>query len=621
MSNKASGVSRKKCPAVDRVLYVLLFILSPAIAFASVGAEEEGKLVTSIGVAIVAATVMAFIGTLLKQPLLLAYLAAGVIIGPKIGFGLVSSESDIEVISHIGLILLLFLIGLEIDIKKLRQSGASMAASGISQFIICVAIGLGFFFMLGYTMGGGKYDLLYLAICCGISSTAIVVKLLYGKFELDTLAGRITLGILVFQDIWAIVVLGVQPNLADPEVFAILLSFAKGGLLVVISMAISRFVLPRLFRSIAKIPEIMLVASLGWCFFICGLAALFGLSLEMGALIAGVSLSTFPYNLDVIAKVVNIRDFFITLFFVALGMQIPNPFAEPKILLAAAVASLFLIGSRFVSIYPLLYLMKNGNRVSLLTSINLSQMSEFSLVIASMGLAAGHIGTGTFTTIIFIFVITSVSSTYMIKYSNKIQSTLAKALARVGLGDVRADGSGQADGPGHDIALLGFFRVASSIVAEIEKTAGGEGGALPGERIMVVDFNPEVHRTLSLLGIRAVYGDICHPDTLHHAGIDDVKIFVSTIPDHLLVGTDNLKIIQHVRTLCPKARIIVTAESVPRALKMYAEGADYVYLPRIIAAQHLLPIIREFLTDDRARLDSLRDEQIADLRDRNEIIS
>ena len=297
-------------------LFTLCIMFLPQSIFASGDDGGGHQLISNIGISIIAATILAYLGNILKQPLLLAYIVAGIIIGPKIGLELVTSEADIDVISEIGLILLLFMIGLEIDVKKLKESGKSLITTGVLQFIITVAMGFGFFILLDYSLGGGNYDLGYLAVCCGISSTTIVVKLLYEKFELDTLPGRLTLGVLVFQDIWAIVVLGIQPNLANPDILQILWSFGKGGILVLISLLISKYVLGYIFKTIAKQPELVLIASLGWCFFICGIAGYFDLSLEMGALIAGVAISTFPYNLDVIAKIVSIRDFFITLFFV-----------------------------------------------------------------------------------------------------------------------------------------------------------------------------------------------------------------------------------------------------------------------------------------------------------------
>lgn len=583
--------------------------------------EHGADVVTGVGIAILAATLVAFVGHKLKQPLLLAYIAAGIIIGPQIGLGLIKDMGTIETISHFGLILLLFLIGLEIDIKKLKSSGASLIVSGATQFPISVLLGLGFFALLGFSMGGGTYDLLYLAACCGLSSTAIVVKLLYGKSELDTLAGRITLGILVFQDIWAIIMLGIQPNLASPDIVQILMSFVKGGILVGVAMLMSKYVLPAFFKSIAKVPELVLVSSLGWCFLICGGASMLNLSLEMGALIAGVAISTFPYNLDVIAKVVNIRDFFVTLFFVSLGMQIPNPLDNPQILLLAAAASVFLMVSRLFAVFPTLHILKNGNRVSLLTAINLAQISEFSLVIASLGVTAGHIGKDTLSIIIFVFVITSVLSTYLIKYSHGIQKWLSGVVSSVGFKDISGIGESEEKEDNKEIAILGFHRTASSMVHEIiawDETV--EEGQSMKDKIVVVDFNPEIREKLSGLGIKVVYGDISHMDTLHHAGIHHVKLVVSTIPDNILVGTDNLKIIRHMKEICPHARIIVTAESPESALKMYEEGADFVILPRIVSAKNILEMVNLVMRVHAEDMKTMVDHEIQQLKSRNEIM-
>lgn len=596
---------------------LVLFCASPLLA--SGGGASQENVISGIGIAILAATVMAFIGHKLKQPLLLAYIVAGVIIGPEIGFGFISNVADVETISHIGLLLLLFLIGLEIDIKKLRQAGKSLVIGGVSQVPLCIALGMGFFLLMGFTLAPGKYDLLYLAACLSMSSTAIVVKLLYGKFELDTLAGRITLGILVFQDIWAIVLLGIQPNLTNPNILQILLSFGKGFLLVGVSMLISKFILPKLFKTIAKVPELVLISSLGWCFLVCGAASFLGISVEMGALIAGISISTFPYNLDVIAKVVNIRDFFVTLFFVSLGMKIPNPLADLSVLIIAAVASLFLVASRLLSVFPVLYSMKNGLRVSLLTSINLSQISEFSLVIASMGLAAGHIGRNTLSIIIFVFVITSILSTYLINYSDPLQKFLSSVLKKIGLRDIQNPVVEEAIEDDKEIALLGFYRTASSFLNEIIRVENETDRSIR-DKVVVVDFNPEIRESLQAMGVKVVYGDIGHLDTLQQSGIQNAKIVISTIPDTILVGTDNLKIIKHMKDICPQAKIIVTAESIERALRMYAEGADYVLVPRVLSAHHLKTMVQRLLSDNPQTLAGDIRKEIELMRGSTEII-
>lgn len=616
------------------VTAIAILLISGSV-FASADGHHDPvhDLLMHIGLTILVATILAYVGHVAKQPLILAYLAAGALIGPNFGLGLIKTEKDISTISELGLVLLLFMIGMEIDLKKIKASGKSLILTGITQFAICAGLGILFFQLIGFQLGGGKYDAFYLAVCCGISSTAIVVKLLYGKFELDTLAGRLTLGVLVFQDIWAIVVLGVQPNLANPELLQILLSFAKAGVLVAISIAMSKYVLPSLFSRIAKIPELTLLMSVGWCFAVCAAALGFGLSLEMGALIAGVSISAFPYNLDVVAKTITLRDFFITIFFVSLGMKIPNPVTHINLVGIAVIVAAFVIVTRFLSIYPVLFSLKNGNRVSILTSLNLSNVSEFSLVIAALGLASGHISSDILSIIIFTFVITSIFAPYMIKYNQQLQGKITAIFEMVGLKDKQKFVEPIEQELNKDIALLGFFKVASSFVTDaVEDT----GKSSLKEKIVVVDFNQTVHSKLKSLGIPAIYGDIGHIDTLHHVGLHHTKVAISTIPDTILVGTSNTKLIKVIEDIAPHAKIIVTAENPESALKMYEAGADYVFLPRQLASAHLMPIVRDMLVTTEegkspaaksrrkkaeARLEQLREAAISELRERHEIIA
>lgn len=622
------SILRKKGRTISVCLVVFFICLAPDIASAS-GAPGEPTLLFSISISILAATICACVAYLLKQPLILAYIAAGVAIGPNMGFALIHNKSDIETISEIGLILLLFMIGLELDLKKLRKAGKSLILTGVLQFIICASLGFGFFLLLGFSLRGqapftydilgvkvlgGPYDLPYLAACIALSSTTIVVKLLYEKFELDTLAGRLTLGVLVFQDLWAIVLLSVQPNLAHPDVAIIFLSFAKGALLVLVSLLMSKYVLGALFRTIAKVPEIMLVASLGWCFFIAGLAHYLGLSLEMGALIAGVALSTFPYSIDIIGKIINIRDFFITLFFVALGMMIPNPLANPGLLLIAALTALFLVATRFLSVYPLLFFLGNGNRVSLLATINLSQISEFALVIAVIGVKSEsrHIGPDIVTIIIFVFVLTSIASTYMIQYSHGLQNFLRKGLEKLGFRALHREPLEDRQAQPPDLALLGFFRVASSFLTEVEDLKPRWTN-----RLVVVDFNPEVFTRLSTRGVKIVYGDIGNMHTLQHAGLEHARVVVSTITDDILVGTNNLKLLSQLRSLCPEARIVVTAASPTQALQLYEAGADYVLRPNFLTATHLISVLDHLFRED---MEVVRKEEMQKLSQRREVL-
>jgi Kef-type K+ transport system membrane component KefB len=489
--------------------------------------------------------------------------------------------------------------------------------TGVLQFVLCVALGLLFFYPLGFRMSGGDFGLLYIAVCCAISSTMIVVKLLYDKQELDTLPGRITLGVLVFQDIWAIVVLGIQPNLLNPEFTTLLGSLVKGALLVAVSLLVSKALLPQVFRSVAKLPELMLIGSLAWCFMVSAGADAAGLSREMGALVAGVSISTFPYNMDVVAKVVSIRDFFVTLFFVALGMQIPMPTMD--MIEIALIASAFLIASRFIIVFPILRGLGLGHRASLLPAINLAQMSEFAMVIAAIGVGYQHIDQNTVSVLIFVFAITSVASTYLIGYSHPLQQSLTGWLRKAGLEDLDAESGDAPAGPAHagkDLVLLGFFLEASALVHEYEQ-AVVDGRHPLLDRLLVIDFNPQAHAELRRRGIACLYGDVSHMETLHHADIHGAALVVSTIPDTMLKGTDNMRLLKHARRLCPHAKVIVTANGPAAALEMYEAGADYVFVPRLHSASQMAEVLAQGLEHG---FDKLRDEQIAQLRRRNEVL-
>lgn len=570
----------------------------------------QADILFQISVAIVVATALALLARLARQPLILAYIAGGVIVGATEGFGWVRTEA-IEPISELGLILLLFMIGLEIDLKKVKHSGPAVLATGIGQFPLCVALGLGFFLLLGFQFGSDDLSALYLAVACALSSTMIVVKLLYDKFELDTVPGRITLGILIFQDIWAILFLAVQHELRNPAPVLLLYSLVKGLGVVALALLLARYVLPVLFRWIARTPEVMLIAALAWCFGISMLAASMGLSREMGALIAGIAVSAFPYNLDVVAKIISLRDFFITLFFVSLGTKVPRPTWD--LFAIALLVSVFLVVSRFVSVSPVLYRMKKGNRASLIPALNLGQISEFSLVICSLGLALGHINERVMSIVVYTLVITSVSSTYAILGSHGIFTVANRFLKRMGIHDLGDDE--HADIHAHEskpILLLGFSRYASTLLEEL----GTQHPELIAD-VGVVDFNPEVKAELDRRKIFNLYGDISHADVLQHANIAGSKLLVCTLPDSILKGTTNVKLLRQLSALAPDAKIIMTAEFYYTARQLYDDGADFVFLPRLMSARELAAVVVAAVS---GQADHMREEAMSALQVRDEVL-
>src|SRR3954447_19278314 len=231
------------------------------------------QLLPDIGVAVLAATLLGLVAHSTRQPIILGYLGAGALVGPRLVFSLVHDQASIEVISEMGLILLLFIIGLEMNIKALLAAGRQLLVAGFGQFLVCVALGAAVFGIFGFPLKGVPADGLYLALMCALSSTAVVVKLLYDKGELDTLPGRMTLGVLVIQDIYAILVLALQPNLTNPSAGPILKAVGGTIILLVVGFAFSKYVLRRVFSSIAKAPEMVVAVSIGWCAAVCALAA------------------------------------------------------------------------------------------------------------------------------------------------------------------------------------------------------------------------------------------------------------------------------------------------------------------------------------------------------------
>lgn len=547
-------------------------------------------LLVDIALSIIFATFFAIIAKAFKQPLVLGYVIAGLIIGPLFGpyvggqltIGYVKSEESIELISEIGLILLLFIIGLEIDLKELARMGKSMFALGVIQFFLGVGAAW-FAFRTFFPPAPGNFDLLYFAIALSLSSTMIVVKLLHDKFEISTVAGRLTIGVLVLQDIWAILFMGIQPDLQDPQILNVLGSLAKGIVLVAVAFAVSRFILSYLFLFAASKPELVLITSIAWCFFLCGVAEKLELSKEMGALIAGVSIAAFPYGADVISKLSGIRDFFITLFFVALGMKIQAPSASDLGLAFLAVG--FVLVSRVLIIAPTVFFSGKGLRAGIVAGLNLAQISEFSLVILALGVQKEHIGKDLQAIVLTSMIIASIISTYVILFNDKIARGIISFLSLFGVKENKEPLESQVTGETkRDIVVLGYFRIAQGLIDGIEDDK-------PSwlKRMLVVDFNPIYRQTLESKGIRWAYGDLANPESLHHLGIEEARYIVCTVSDMILKGTTNRRLLESLKSICRhhQPKIILTTDDPKEAEVLRNNGAAHVIVPGKISGLSL----------------------------------
>jgi hypothetical protein len=313
-----------------------------------------------------------------------------------------------------------------------------------------------------------------------------------------------------------------------------------------------------------------------------------GLSKEMGALVAGLSISVFPYSIHVTAKTLPLRDFFLTLFFVSLGMKITAPtwgMVGPVLGVVAFVAV-----SRFASIYPLIAMTGGGRRAAFVASINLAQISEFSLVIATLGVSYGHISRNTVAITLYAMAIMAVMSSYAIRYSHPLYMLFERLTGNRQSKSAFAESPATSDA---DVVLLGYHRAARALVDALEKK---DPHML--NRLLVIDFNPVSLDELKARGIAGLFGDISSMETLKHAEIGHAKYIVSTIPDLLLKGVDNLQLVRMCKAISPRAKIIATADDAAHEQRLRTEGARAVVRMYEVAGDALSELVIDTDSDN-----------------------
>ncbi|HLF30222.1 MAG TPA: cation:proton antiporter [Xanthomonadales bacterium] len=594
--------------------FLLMGLLLGMPSAASAAGGEMPSLVHNIGISLLTAGGLGVIFTRLRIPSIAAFLLAGIIIGP-IGLKLVTDAENIDTIAQLGFIFLLFLIGLEIDFKRILSSGKAIMVSGFLQYPLTILFGMAAVKLLvllgigGELLAGSQYAALYIGVIIAGSSTLLVVKLFQENFELDTEPGRLSLGVLIFQDIWVIVVIIIQPSIQNPELGRIGLSFLGIILLSLLTVLISRLLIGRAFTWIAKTPELTLLGALAWCFIVVFLGInldsimelLLGRSFHMAvgpgmaALIAGAGIANLPSSTEIITKVSTVKDFFITLFFVALGISIPAPEGLDVMLLSIALAVVAILARAFV-FFPLFYFCKVDQRNAGVTSIRLAQISEFGLVIAFLGVKLGHLSPAFTSAVIFAFVITALATPLLYGKAYELHGWFRPILEKIGF---KAPPELQLEeGTAYKLVLLGFHRDASSLLYNLQQSDPG----LVHETL-VVDFNVALHDAIARTGAHVHYGDLSNSETLLHIGLNNARIVVCTIPDDLLRGITNRSLVRVVRHMNPTAVIIANAVSLANIGPIYKAGANYVYLSRFEAARALGEAVHEALHN---RIDAYR---------------
>jgi Kef-type K+ transport system membrane component KefB len=493
----------------------------------------ELPIVRDLGLIVVAGAVCLVIGQRLRAPSIVAYIVAGLLLGPLLG--LVSPTYAVELIAEVGIALLLFLVGLELSLERIRDVGKVAVVAGLGQVVFTAAGGLALAIVLGF----GFVESIFIATALTFSSTVVVVKLLDQKGELNALYGRIAVGIFLVQDLVVIVILTFLAGLGEAEAIepgatavSLAIAFLGMGILLAVALLAARWVLPRLFGWVAGAPEPMLIWGLCWCFlFVLGAEAL-NLSLEIGAFLAGVSLAQLPYNHEFQRRVHPLMNFFIAVFFVSLGIQMQLGAALDHLLSASALSLFVLIGNPLIFIIIITRL-GYAERPAFLTSVTVAQISEFSFIFAAAGLGAGLIGPEILSLIAVVGLITIGVSSYMILYNHELyewsrrrgllrpfRTSKARAAA-VGPGpDADEDGV-----PREHVIVVGMNQLGRRVVEALVDR---------GEEVLAIDTDP---RKLEGLPCGTLLGNAEYPAVLDEAGLKGAKLLVSALQ---IEGTNNL---------------------------------------------------------------------------------
>ena len=530
-----------------------------------------------IGIIIIVAGILAILAKAFRQPRILAYILAGVILGPLF-FGVIKNQDAIHTLATLGITFLLFLVGLELDLRKLKEVGLTSVIIALGHMIFTGGLG----YLIALSFGFSVIQAIYISLALVFSSTVIVVKLLSEKHELDSLYGRITVGFLLVQDLVAIIALiflsGFHKNgITTFTLSSLGLAVLKGGVLFLFVILLSKYVLPYIFKFVARSSELLFLTSLGWCFVVAMLAGVGGLSIEIGAFLAGVALASLPYNLEIISRVKSLRDFFIVLFFVALGTQIVFTFS-------GALMSRFLILSLFVLIgnplivWIIMAMLGYKKRTSFFTGISIAQISEFSFIIIAVGNKLGHLSQDTVSLIILVGVFTIAVSSYMISYGDKLYKFLTPILP---LFEIKGAKVEEVEEKIKDhVIVIGYHRIGHNVVRSLKKL---------GHKILVVEFDPRKIKQLEKDKIPHIYGDITDSDILERINLHRASMIISTVPKR----EDDLFIIQKSKDAKKSLIVFATADQVEEALELYDAGADYVILPHILGGHHAALLIEQ----------------------------
>lgn len=542
---------------------------------------------------VIIATIVSIIMRILKQPLVVGYIFTGILIGPQL-LDLIHTKEHIELFSKIGITVLLFIVGLSLSPQVIKDVGKVSLVTGLGQVIFTSVIGFAIALGLGFDVVAS----LYIAIALTFSSTIIILKLLSDKGDLQKLYGKIAVGFLLVQDIVATFILMSVSSFSgagNADIVTLLTGvLLKGTILFTVLFLVARYMLPNAIHFLAHSQELLFLFSIAWGL---GLACVFylaGFSVEVGALIAGVTISITPFADGIASRLRPLRDFFIVLFFILLGSEMVLD-TIPQIIVPASIFSLFVLIGNPIIVVILMNILGYKRRVGFQAGLTVAQISEFSLILAALALSVGHIDSETVSLITLVGLITIAGSTYLILYSDAIYPRVERFLKLL---EIRKQThKGAVHDNNTEVFLFGFDTVGHDFIEAFVKL---------DKKYTVIDINPALITQLREGEIPHKYGDAEDVEFLQELQLKTIKMCVSTIPNVEV----NALLIKKIREVNTKAIIIVRAHEIADAQLLYELGATYVVMPHYLGAKYATSMIARIGLDEKGFAEE-RDKHIA----------
>ena len=530
---------------------------------------------------LVIAGVIGVLALKLRQPLIISYIITGIVAGPAV-LGWASGGSEIKLLSSIGIAVLLFVVGLKLDVGLIRSVGPVALATGLGQIVFTSLFG----FLLALGLGFAPVKAIYIAVCLTFSSTIIIVKLLSDKREIDSLHGRIAVGFLVVQDIAVILAMILLTSFTAAGSGGIAAQGIRlllvGTAFVLGTVATMRWVMPPLLGRLAQNQELLVLFAVAWAVGLAALADGVGFSKEVGAFLGGVSIASTAYREAIASRLTGLRDFLLLFFFIDLGSGL-NLTAAGVQLWPALVLSLFVLVGNPLIVVAIMGVMGYRRRTGFLAGLTVAQISEFSLILAALGLRLGQIGEVEVSLITLVGVITIALSTYMILGSDQLYAWLEGPLRIFQRATPFSELKGSISGPAKvDVVLLGLGRYGSAIVRQLRADELS---------ILGIDFDPQALRLAAAQGLPVQYGDSEDPEFTASLPLSSATVVVSTLPSL----ESNAAIRHGLESAGFRGHFIATAHDEAEVVKLELIGANRTLLPFLDAAERAAELIVEDL--------------------------